>query len=134
MEDRIMSGNSRLKFCGFTLIEMLVVLSVVSLLLTIAVPKFFSSIDKSKSVILQQDLKVLRDSIDKFYADNGYFPASLNDLVNKKYIKGIPVDPITESSATWVEILSDDDSNPGVVDVKSGASGFDFSGKSYGEM
>ena len=128
---RRLASHSKADADGFTLIEMLVVLAIVALLLTIAVPRYFSSLDKSREVVLQENLKVLRVTIDKFYADKGRFPDSLAELVDQKYLRTVPVDPITENSGSWVLVTSPDADIKGVVDVKSGAPGVATSGVGY---
>ena len=87
---------------GFTLIELLIVLAIVALMLTLAVPRYFQSIDVSKETVLQDNLRITRETIDKFYGDTGHYPKSLDELVEKKYLRALPVDPITESDTTWV--------------------------------
>lgn len=110
---------------GFTLIELLVVMAVIATLLTIALPRYFGSVEKSKEVTLKQSLTVMRDAIDKFYADNGRYPETLGDLVEKRYIRSIPVDPITESTESWVPVAPPESAEVkgNVYDVKSGAPG-----------
>jgi len=122
---------NRLTGHGFTLIEMLVVMAIIALLLTIAAPRYFGSLDKSKDVALQENLKVLRISIDKFYADTGHYPEALNDLVSHKYLRVIPIDPITESDKTWITIESTNENDQGIADIKSGAIGQTKDGKLY---
>ena len=108
---------------GFTLIELLVVLAVVATLLTLAVPRYFGSIDKSKEAVLRENLNQMRDAISRYYADKGKYPESLDGLAAEKYLRKVPLDPITESAATWVSIPPDDPQKGGVLDVKSGAPG-----------
>ena len=108
---------------GFTLIELLVVLSILALLITIATPRYFNGIDQTKESVLRQDLNILRESIDKFYADKGTYPDSLEDLVTHEYIKKIPIDPITESTETWLTTAPEPPLEGGVFDVHSGAEG-----------
>ncbi len=119
---------------GFTLIEMLVVMAVVALLLTIAVPRYFGSLDKSKEVALKENLQVLRVTIDKFYADKGRYPNTLEELVEQKYLRSVPLDPITETSTHWVLIAPRDAEAQGVADVKSGAPGQSRDGQRYEEL
>lgn len=120
---------------GFTLIELIVVMAVIALLLTIAVPRYFSSVDRSKEAALKEDLRTMRDSIDKFVADNGKYPDSLEDLVKKRYVRQIPVDPITNSNETWKLVPPPNESIQGrVYDVKSGAEGNSREGTPYGEL
>ncbi len=116
---------------GFTLIELLVVLAVVALLLTIAVPRYFQSVERSKEAVLKQDLAAMRDAIDKYYGDSGRYPDVLEDLVSKKYLRNIPVDPITDSAATWLTVPPQDAAEGGVYDVKSGAAGNGKDGSPY---
>jgi general secretion pathway protein G len=82
---------------GFTLIELLVVMAIVATLLTIAMSRCFRRIDHSREVALNQSLAVMRDAIDKFDGDQGIFPRSIEALVDKRYLRNVPVDPISES-------------------------------------
>ena len=118
---------------GFTLIELLVVLGIIALLLTLAVPRYFPSVDKTKETILADNLRSTRAIIDQFYGDTGRFPDSLEQLVEKKYLRAVPIDPITEQSDSWVIVPPDDPGKGGVADIKSGAPGNDRSGKPYSE-
>lgn len=119
---------------AFTLIEMLIVMSIVALLLTLAVPRYFSSLDKSKDMVLRENLRVIRISLDKFYADKGRYPETLDELVEKKYLRNVPVDPITESYRNWILIPVADPEQRGISDVKSGAAGLNRDGKAYESM
>jgi len=119
---------------GFTLIELLIVLSIIALLLTIAAPRYFNSIDRSKETILKENLKVMRSMIDKFYGDNGRYPDTLDELVEKQYVRAVPQDPITESTTTWVLEASRDPELKGVYNVKSGGQGKARDGTPYGEL
>jgi general secretion pathway protein G len=112
---------------GFTLIELLVVMTIIGVLLTIAVPRYFRTVERSKETVLKHDLSVLRESIDKHYADIGQYPETLLVLAEKHYIRKVPVDPFTKSAETWVVVPSEDPDHPGVRDVRSGSpeSGFD---------
>lgn len=106
---------------GFTLIELLVVMSIIGLLLTLAVPRYFHTLQRSRETILKHDLAVLRDGIDKYYGDLGKLPEGLPDLAAKNYIRAVPVDPITRSSESWITEASEDPDHPGVRDVHSGS-------------
>ncbi len=106
---------------GFTLIELLVVLSIIATLLMIAVPRYFHSEERSKEAVLQQDLAVMRDAIDKHYADLARYPEALADLVERRYLRNIPIDPQTKSRDTWVLVQSDNAEAPGILDVHSGS-------------
>ena len=112
---------------GFTLIELLVVMTIIGVLLTIAVPRYFRTVARSKETVLKHDLSVMRESIDKYYADIGQYPETLPVLAEKHYIRTVPVDPFTKSAETWVVAPSEDPDHPGVRDVHSGSpeSGFD---------
>jgi general secretion pathway protein G len=113
---------------GFTLIELLVVMSIIGLLLTVAVPQYFRTIRHSRETVLRHDLSVLRDSIDKYYADLGQYPDVLPTLVEKHYIRSVPVDPFTKSAETWILVASDDPDHPGLKDVHSGSPNLAFDG------
>lgn len=116
---------------GFTLIELLVVLGIIAMLAGLAVPSYYNSMDKAKETALKEDLRVLRKAIDDYFSDNDKYPDDIQDLVSAKCVKGIPKDPITDSSGTWVIIRSDDSENPGIIDVKSGAPGKSIDGENY---
>ena len=108
---------------GFTLIELLVVMSIIATLLMIAVPRYFHSLERSKEAVLRQDLAVMRDAIDKFYGDLARYPDSLMELVERHYLRSVPIDPESKSNETWILIQSEDAEAPGTRDVRSGAQG-----------
>jgi general secretion pathway protein G len=116
---------------GFTLIELLVVMAIIATLLTIAVPRYFASLEHSREAVLQQDLAVMRQSLDKYYGDKGKYPDSLEALVSSRYLRSIPVDPITDSNASWVVVAPDNAELGAVYDVKSGAEGTASNGTAY---
>jgi general secretion pathway protein G len=116
---------------GFTLIELLVVMSIIGLLLTIAVPRYFHMIRQSRETVLRHDLQVMRESIDKYYADLGQYPDALPALVDKHYIRSVPVDPFTKSAETWLAVASDDPDHPGVRDLHSGSPDIAFDGTPF---
>jgi prepilin-type N-terminal cleavage/methylation domain-containing protein len=118
---------------GFTLIELIVVMVIVALLVTIAAPRYFGSLQKSKETALRQTLAVTRDALDKYYSDNGKYPDSLDALIAKRYLHTLPVDPITESSSTWIVVAPEDVNKGGVNDIHSGADGLGRDGKPYRE-
>ncbi len=120
---------------GFTLIELLVVMSILATLMTLAVPRYFHSIDRAKETALKQTLATTRDAIDKFYGDNGRYPDDLQELVGKRYLRNLPVDPLTESGQTWTVLPSPDEAAKGkVYDLKSGASGNAADGRAFTEF
>jgi general secretion pathway protein G len=106
---------------GFTLIELLVVMTIIGVLLTIAVPRYFRTVERSKETVLRRDLSVIRESIDRHFGDLGQYPDALSALVDKHYIRNVPVDPFTKSAATWLIVESDDPDHPGVRDIHSGS-------------
>ena len=106
---------------AFTLIEVLVSLAIVGTILAIAAPRYFSNVDKTKEVVLRENLYVLRDALDKFYSDQNRYPAALEDLVTQKYLRNIPIDPFTQSVNSWIPVPPTDAAMGGVYDVKSSA-------------
>ena len=116
------------------MVELLVVLAIIALLLTIAVPRYFAHVERAKEATLRESLNVMRESIDKYHADTGKFPESLDDLVTKRYLRKVPLDPITERSDTWVLVPSPNPAVPGnVYDIKSGAPGDGLDGTPYAD-
>ena len=128
-----MNGKLISRLCGFTLIELLVVMTIIATLLMIAYPKYFKSVDHSKESALREDLSIIRDALDKFYADTGNYPNALDDLVSKGYLRAVPPDPITDSTQTWVLIPSPQAEHMGIFNIKSGAQGNAEDGKPYSE-
>jgi general secretion pathway protein G len=106
---------------GFTMIELLVALTILGLLVSIAAPRYFGNMDRAKEDVLKEDLYILRDAIDKFYSDRSKYPESLDELVKEHYLRKVPVDPFTKSARSWVLVPSEDKSVAGVLDVRSGA-------------
>lgn len=119
---------------GFTLIELLVVLAIIAVLLTIAVPRYFHSVDRSKDVVLIENLRIVRETIDKFYGDTGRYPESLDELVEQKYLRSLPRDPITDRDDSWVLLPPEGDAKGNIYDVKSGATGQTQDGKAYKDL
>jgi general secretion pathway protein G len=116
---------------GFTLIELLVVLAIIATLLTIAVPRYYASLDRSKEAVLKENLYQLRDAIGKYYGDKGKYPETLEALATDKYLRKVPLDPITESATTWQVVPPEDPQKGGVFDVKSGAQGKGLDGTEF---
>ena len=106
---------------GFTLIELLIVMAIIGTLLSIAVPRYFHSLQHARETVLKQDLSILREAIDKYYADLNQYPEKLPDLVDKHYVRSVPVDPFTRLADTWTVVASDDPDHPGIRDIQSGA-------------
>jgi general secretion pathway protein G len=114
------------KQSGFTLVELIVVLSIIGILLMLAIPRYATSIKNAKEAVLKEDLHVLRAAIDSYTMDKQKAPQSLDDLVQDGYLKVIPEDPMTHSKDTWVTDTSDnmyslDQTEPGIDDVHSGS-------------
>lgn len=105
---------------GFTLIEMVVVMTLIALLLTLAIPRYFAVIDNGKLSVQRQNLATMRDAIDKFYGDQGKYPESLEELVSKRYLRSVPVDPVSES-LNWVVVAPPDPNLGAVFDVQPAA-------------
>ncbi|MGE0331378.1 MAG: type II secretion system protein [Ramlibacter sp.] len=116
---------------GFTLIELLVVLAIVALLSSIALPRYFASVDKARETALRENLRTLRVSLDRFRADKGRWPKTLDEMVEQKYLARVPVDPITELASSWVLVPPEQADEEGVADVKSGAQGATRDGLAY---
>ena len=119
---------------AFTLIELLVVMAIIATLLMLVVPRYFGSVDRSKEVVLKQSLATVRDAIDKYYGDTGKYPESLQGLVDKRYLRSMPVDPLTDSTTTWQIVPPPDASKGGVYDIHSGAPGTASDGKPFSEL
>ena len=112
---------------GFTLIELLVVLAIVAMLLTIAVPRYFASLDNARDTALHKSLSVMRGAIDQYKADLGKYPDNLQELVNARYLRSLPVDPVTGAANQWIPEPAPDSS--GMRDVHSGAPGMARDGR-----
>lgn len=98
-------------------------MAIIGTLLTLAVPRYFRSVQRSREAVLAQDLATLREAIDRFYGDTGHYPPTLAVLVEKRYVRAIPIDPIARTADRWVAVPSDDPDDAGVKDVRSGADG-----------
>jgi len=113
------------KLKGFTLVELMVVLTVIALLLSVVVPEYIGRLHRAEEAVLQENLTLMRDALDKHYADAGRYPGSLEELVAKRYLRSIPKDPFTQSASTWVPVPPQDTRKGNVYDVKSGAKGYE---------
>ena len=109
---------------GFTLIEMLLVLTLVALLASLAAPVVTGGIQRARESTLKSDLSTLRRALDDYYADTGAYPRELDELVTRRYVRRIPPDPVTEKRDTWVLVRTDADKpgqDGGILDVRSGS-------------
>jgi general secretion pathway protein G len=123
---------------GFTLIEVLIVITLVTILASVGLATYSNSVRRSREAVLREDLFRMRDAIDQYYADKNKYPATLQDLVSDGYLREIPKDPITDSADTWqTENAEPDPSNaaalPGIFDVKSGSEETSMDGSKYSE-
>ena len=124
--------------CGFTLIELMVVMAIIVILAGIGTAMYTNSIKRAKEAVLKEDLFRMRDAIDQYYADKNKYPASLDALVSEKYLRAVPVDPFTNATDTWQTTQAEPDPGDlggevGVFDVKSGAEQAGLDGRSYTE-
>ena len=113
------------KKLGFTLVELMVVLTVIALLLSVVVPDYVGRVKRAEEAVLQENLTVMRDALDKHYADAGRYPSNLDELVAKRYLRSIPKDPFTQSAASWVAVPPADPKKGGVFDIHSAAKGYE---------
>ena len=110
---------------GFTLVELMVVLTVIALLLSVVVPDYVGRMKRAEEAALQENLAVMRDALDKHFADAGKYPGTLEELVSKRYLRSIPRDPFTQSATTWVAVPPADPKNGGIFDIHSAAKGYE---------
>ncbi len=118
---------------GFTLIELLVVMAIVGLLLSLAAPKYFRSVDASKEVVLAENLRITREAIDHYYADRGRYPLALEELVSRRYLRAMPVDPVANNSTEWLLVPPPPPTEGGVADLRSRASGIGRNGLPFSQ-
>jgi general secretion pathway protein G len=123
---------------GFTIIELLVVVSIIVILSTMGMSQYRQSVIYARQATLKEDLFRMRDAIDQFYADKGKYPSTLDALVSDGYLRKLPEDPFTKSSSTWQTVPAEPDPNnpvaePGVYDVKSGSEETALDGTKYSE-
>ena len=121
---------------GFSLLELMIAMFILVILLSVAIPTYQRSVQHARETVLKENLWQMRRAIDQFAGDKGKLPRSVDELVENKYLRERPVDPISESTE-WEEIMGDDPNNPdggqGMTDVKSLAGGSDGDGKSYSD-
>ena len=121
---------------GFTLIELIVVMAIVALLVSIAAPRYFASLERARENTLRSSLVVMRNAIDQFAADRGRYPESLAELVEARYLRQVPADPVTGRRDSWVPVEGASDSAVAghVADVRSGAAGRTAAGELYADL
>lgn len=108
-------------------------MTVIALLMSIVVPRYFHHVSKAEETVLKEDLTLMREALDKYHADTGRYPDALDDLVSKKYLRRVPVDPITQSNSSWRSIPPASDQRGAIFDVKSGAPGASLDGSPYAD-
>ncbi|MDD2058233.1 type II secretion system GspH family protein [Pseudomonas sp. GD03860] len=118
---------------GFTLIELLVVMAIIATLMTIAMPRYFQSLETSREATLRQSLSVMREALDHYYGDTGRYPESLEQLVEQRYLRSAPLDPITERRDLWQVVAPPEGVAGSVADIKSGSTGRARDGSLYAE-
>ena len=121
---------------GFTLVELMIVMTIILILMAMAIPRFTGSLQRAREAVLKEDLHVMRDAIDSYTMDKQKAPQSLDDLVQNGYLREIPQDPMTRSKDTWVTDTSDamysiDETEPGISDVHSGSEETSLDGQPY---
>jgi general secretion pathway protein G len=136
MERPMPSGDGRRR--GFTLIELMIVMTVITIIVSLAVPMYQKAIVRAKESVLKNNLFTLRTLIDEYTFDKQKAPQSLEDLVREGYLRQIPIDPITNSSQTWRVVMEDvmssvNQTEPGIFDVRSGADRTSLEGTPYSE-
>jgi general secretion pathway protein G len=125
---------SRRGIAGFTLIELLVVLAIIAMLLSVALPRYLKSIDVANETTLAENLRATRETLDKYYGDTGQYPDSLDQLVEKNYLRSLPVDPITHSAQTWIIAPPQAGVKGKVFNIHSGATGNNRMGQPFADM
>jgi general secretion pathway protein G len=121
---------------GFTLVELMIVMAIIGVLLTVAIPSYMGAVRQAREAVLKEDLHTMRSAIDSYTADKQKAPQSLDDLVTEGYLKEVPVDPMTRSKETWQTTTSDtlssvDQTDPGINDVHSGSQEQGSDGQAY---
>ena len=132
---------------GFTLLELIIVVAIIGILATIAMPNLKDMPRRANESVLKTNLRTIRDVIDQYYGDQGHYPESLEVLVEKKYFRNVPYDPMTKSNETWVLVFEEPDlegelpaetdlpegGEPGIIDVHSGSPRLALNGTPYAE-
>lgn len=130
--------NLRRREFGFTMVELMIVMAIIVILVSIAIPQYQKALIRSKESVLKNNLFTLRQVIDEYTYDKQKAPQSLQDLVSAGYLRDVPIDPMTESNQTWRTVMEDalqsvDQTEPGIFDVKSGSDKTGLDGTPYGD-
>ena len=123
---------------GFTMIELLIVISIIVVLASMGMTQYRNSVVRAREAVLKEDLFRMRDAIDQYYADRNKYPSSLDDLVSDGYMREVPIDPMTQSKDTWQPVnaeanVNDATAEPGIYDVKSGSDQSSLDGTRYAD-
>ena len=123
---------------GFTMIELLIVISIIVVLASMGMAQYRNSVVRAREAVLKEDLFRMRDAIDQYYADRNKYPSSLDDLVSDGYMREVPIDPMTQSKDTWQPVnaeanVNDTTPEPGIYDVKSGSDQTSLDGTRYAD-
>ena len=144
MADLMRSGSASRRCGGFTLFELMIVIAVIGILATIALPNLRNVPRRANEAALATNLRTMRDVIDQHLGDKGHYPASLEALVEEGYLRAVPIDPLTDSNSTWIVVYEEidpeappaetdlgEDGAPGVIDVRSGSELLSIDGEPY---
>jgi len=127
-----MVNHMKLRWAGFTLIELLVVMAIVSALLSIVVPRYMHKVDVAKEAAMKENLNALRVALDQYNSDKGAYPEKLSDLVSQRYLRALPLDPVTERRDSWIVSIREEEGGKKVIhDVRSGAVGNGLDGTPF---
>lgn len=116
---------------GFTMVELLVVLAVVALLLSLVAPRYIKQSDRAREAVLRENLSALRLTLDQYYGDRGHYPQQLEELVQARYLRSLPLDPMTNQPNSWQPVMREEEGRQVIYDVKSGAAGAGMDGSAY---
>ena len=133
MQYRQRNTRSKRSERGFTLIEMMIVVAIISILATMAMPGFQRQLIRAKETSLRRSLFIMRDTIDQYFADHGRYPDVLQDMADKRYIRQLPMDPFTGQSNSWITIPPEGFAEGNVYDVHSGSNKVSLDGVPYNE-
>ena len=130
---KLQIGKRKMNNRGFTIIELLTVMAIIGILASIATPSFQRSIIRAKETSLRSSLFIIRDVLDQYYADHGAYPDTLEILIEKKYIRAVPIDPFTKTHESWILIPPEGEEITGVYDIHSGSNKISLYGIPYNE-